>query len=89
MDVESNSKPGDSSKVKVLVINIKTEEITEYSSMTEAGEVLGVNKTTIGKAVKNKSLIQGNYICRLINGNLNISEEISEIKFKLEKGAAV
>ena len=64
-NLKSEIKPGETSKVKVIVENIKTQEKREYSSMTEASKDLGVDKTNIGKAIKSKSVVQKSYICYL------------------------
>lgn len=61
--IQSGIKPGETSKVKVIVENIKTQERIIYSSMIEASLALGVHKTTIGKAIKNKNVVKQNYIC--------------------------
>jgi len=50
--LESVAKASEVNRVKVLVVNIKTKEMIEYPSMTEAGRVLGVNKNNIGNAIK-------------------------------------
>lgn len=60
-----DKKAGASSRVQVIVENIKTQEQNEYISMTEAGKALGVHKTTIVKAIKNKSIINKSFICHL------------------------
>lgn len=78
-------KKGETSKKKVLVVNIKTKESTEYSSMTEAGEVLNVNKSTIGKAIKNKSIMQGSFICILMHKNEDIVKKIDQANAQLEE----
>ena len=64
-NLKSEIKPGETSKVKVIVENIKTLEKREYSSMTEASEALGVHKTNIGKAINKKSVVKKSYICYL------------------------
>ncbi len=64
-NLQSEIKPGETSKVKVIVENIKTLERREYSSMAEAADALGVHKTNIGKAINKKSVVQKSYICYL------------------------
>jgi hypothetical protein len=86
--LESVAKASEVNRVKVLVVNIKTKEMIEYPSMTEAGRVLGVNKNNIGNAIKNKRVIKKTYICRLAEDNLILDEEvrIANIKSGIKQG---
>lgn len=45
----------------VTVTNIKTNEITNYDSLTEAGKALGVSRAAISQAVLNNRLIKKTY----------------------------
>ena len=56
-------KPGNSSRVKVIVENIETKERTVYDSMVEAGKVIGVDKSTISKAIRNASITKRKFLC--------------------------
>lgn len=49
-------------RVPIVVENIKTNEITEYISMTEAGKELGVHKNAVGQAISNKRLIKKTFL---------------------------
>ena len=40
-------------RVPIIVENIKTKEVSEYISMTEASKVLGVHKNAVGQAISN------------------------------------
>jgi hypothetical protein len=85
--LESIAKASEANKVKVLVVNIKTKEMIEYLSMTEAGKALGVKKETIGDAIKNKRVIHKSFICRLaVAGaeNISITEEVKIANIKAE-----
>jgi len=82
--LESIAKASEANKVKVLVVNIKTREVIEYLSMTEAGKGLGVKKETIGNAIKNKRVIQKSFICRLADENISIAEEVKIANIKAE-----
>lgn len=45
-------------RVPIIVENIKTNEVIEYISMTEAGKVLGVHKNAVSQAILNNRLIK-------------------------------
>lgn len=44
----------------VTVTNIKTNEISEYISMTKAGKAIGVSKAAISQALINNTIIKKN-----------------------------
>jgi len=48
-------------RLAVTVTNIKTNEVTEYDSLTDAGKALGVSKAAISQAVLNKRLLKKTY----------------------------
>ncbi len=75
--LQSVAKATEANKVKVLVVNIKTKEEKEYSSITEAGVALGVHKNTIGNAIKNKRVVQNKFIC-LLNNEKESEEKLAE-----------
>lgn len=56
-------KPGNSSRVEVIVENIETKERTVYPSMVEAGKAIGVEKSTISKAIRNGSITKRKFLC--------------------------
>nr|YP_009262055.1 hypothetical protein [Chrysoporthe austroafricana]AMX22130.1 hypothetical protein [Chrysoporthe austroafricana] len=74
--LQSVAKAGEANRVKVVVVNIKTLEKKEYLSMTEAGEALGVHRNNIGNAMKNKRVIQKNFIVCATSEKEVIAEEI-------------
>jgi len=45
----------------VTVTNIKTNEVTEYDSLTEVGKALGVSRSAISQAVLNNRLLKKTY----------------------------
>ena len=51
----------ESRKVSIMVENIETKEKTEYASLTDAGEALGVTKGSVSQALINKRLIKKTY----------------------------
>jgi hypothetical protein len=50
-----------SRKVAIIVEDIETNEKSEYVSLTEAGEALGVSKAAVSQALLNNRLIQKRY----------------------------
>lgn len=48
-------------RIAIIVENIKTNEVTEYVSMTEASKVLGVHRNAVSQAVLNNRLIKKTY----------------------------
>lgn len=48
-------------KIAILVENMETKTKQEYSSLTEAGSVLGVSKASISQALINQRLIKKTY----------------------------
>ena len=59
-------KPGNSSRVEVIVENIETKEKTVYPSMVEAGKAIGVDKSTISKAIRNGNITKRKFLCRYL-----------------------
>ena len=53
--------------VSVLIQNISTGEIKQYSSLTSAGLEIGVSRTAIKKALEKNSIIKETYSVKLIN----------------------
>ena len=76
--LQSVAKASVANKVKVLVVNIKTKEEKIYSSLTEAGIALGVHKNTIGNAIKNKRVVQKNFIC-ILHNDKESKEKLAEV----------
>lgn len=54
----STANAAAANRVPIVVENIKTNEIIEYISMTEAVKVLGVHKNAVGQAISNNRLIK-------------------------------
>lgn len=54
----STANASAANRVPIIVKNIKTQEVTEYNSMTEASKVLGVHKNAVGQAISNNRLIK-------------------------------
>lgn len=50
----------------VTVTNIKTNEITEYESLTEVGKALGVSRSAVSQAVLNNRLLKKIYAITII-----------------------
>jgi hypothetical protein len=48
-------------RLAVTVTNIKSNEVTKYDSLTDAGKALGVSKAAISQAVLNKRLLKKTY----------------------------
>lgn len=48
--------------VEITVLNIKTNEVQEFTNQTEAGEFLGVTRQAIYSAIKRKNKIKGIYL---------------------------
>lgn len=48
-------------RLAVTVTNIKSNEVTKYYSLTDAGKALGVSKAAISQAVLNKRLLKKTY----------------------------
>lgn len=48
-------------RIAIIVENIKTNEVKEYISMTEASKVLGVHRNAVSQAVLNNRLIKKTY----------------------------
>lgn len=69
-------KAGMANRVKVVIANIKTLVCEEYLSMTEAGKALGVHRNNISDALKNKRVIQKNFIVCATSDKEAIGEEI-------------
>ena len=57
----STANASAANRVPILVENIKTNEVSEYISMTEASKVLGVHKNAVGQAISNNRLIKKTY----------------------------
>ena len=51
----------------VIVTNIKTGEIEEFATLTEAGAALGVSRTTIKKTIGSGKVFRDSYIINLKN----------------------
>jgi len=51
--------------VAVEVTNIKTGEIEEFSTMTDAGTALGVSRTTIKKTIESGKILRNSYSIKL------------------------
>ena len=49
----------------VEVTNIKTGEIEQFSTMTEAGAALGVSRTTIKKTIESGKILRDSYAIKL------------------------
>lgn len=49
----------------VEVTNIKTGEIEEFSTMTDAGAALGVSRTTIKKTIESGKILRNSYSIKL------------------------
>ena len=47
--------------ISILVKNIKTKELSEYKSMTEAAKVIGVTKSAVSQALKGNKIINKLY----------------------------
>ena len=43
------------------MLQIKSNEVTKYDSLTDAGKALGVSKAAISQAVLNKRLLKKTY----------------------------
>jgi len=54
----STANASAANRVPIIVENIKTKEILEYVSMTEASKVLGVHKNAVGQAISDNRLIK-------------------------------
>ncbi len=57
----STANASAANRVPIIVENIKTNEVSEYISMTEARKVLGVHKNAVGQAISNSRLIKKTY----------------------------
>jgi len=55
-----------SRKVAIIVEDIETNEKSEYVSLTEAGEALGVSKAAVSQALLNNRLIQKRYAATVV-----------------------
>lgn len=54
----STTNASAANRIPIVVENIKTKEVSEYISMTEASKVLGVHKNAVGQAISNSRLIK-------------------------------
>nr|ATI20423.1 GIY-YIG endonuclease [Juglanconis juglandina] len=81
-------KAGESNRVKVIIVNIKTLEKKEYYSMTEAAEALGVHRNNIGNSIKNKRIIQKTFIACVSNELDTISDKVRLANLKQEEKKA-
>ena len=57
----STANASAANRVPIVVENLKTNEVLEYNSMTEASKVLGVHKNSVGQAISNNRLIKKTY----------------------------
>ena len=57
----STANASAANRVPIVVVNLKTNEVLEYNSMTEASKVLGVHKNSVGQAISNNRLIKKTY----------------------------
>lgn len=48
-------------KISIIVKNIKTNDESEYTSLTEAGKALGVSRASVSQALLNNRLIKKTY----------------------------
>lgn len=53
--------------MSVLVKNINTQEETEYKTLTEAAEAIGVSRTAVSKALSSGNTLKKLYIVTKIN----------------------
>ena len=67
----STANASAANRVPVIVEKIKTKEVSEYISMTEASKVLGVHKNAVGQAISNNRLIKKTYRVSNKVGGLN------------------
>lgn len=49
-------------KMAIVVKNINTNEISEYTSLTEAGKALGVSKVSVSQALLNNKRLKKTYL---------------------------
>ena len=65
----STANASAANRVPIIVENIKTNQVSEYISMTEASKVLGVHKNAVGQAITNSWLIKKTYrVTKKISG---------------------
>jgi hypothetical protein len=57
----STANASAANRVPIIVENIKTNEVWEYNSMTEASKVIGVHKNAVGQAITYNRLIKKTY----------------------------
>lgn len=57
----STKNASEARRISVIVENIDTKEILEYTSMTEAGKSLGVHRNAISQAILNNRLVKKKY----------------------------
>ena len=57
----STSNASAANRVPIIVENMKTNEVIEYLSITEASKVLGVHKNAVGQAIANNRLVKKTY----------------------------
>lgn len=48
-------------KISIIVKNIKTNDESQYTSLTEAGKVLGVSRASVSQVLLNNRLIKKTY----------------------------